>query len=507
MADGYNNADYAFTLPNYFPAPGQVLQSAIAQRERQLANEAEAAERKRQYDLRQQEKDEAEALRKMQYLQEYTDPSKYQTGIDAADAITKDSLNNIYNKFKTLKLDPVTLADALRGEVGDLVSATSAMKNEAKAFEQMLPAVKNQFKSVNTDSLRQDFKGDLINRYVKGQGFNKAPESSKILENLANPEYLADYTNDISSIVDVLKSKKEGERKFAFVGKSDQDVKKYGANIGFWEQPNVDITKGFLPPGTVPTVAPKSEQRTISGVSAPVSAVPDDVFMVFAKSPASQAEIISATKKRFNGTTLPAYNKLSDEDKANAQKSTLYDIITKVDQTGFNLEGVQTPNVTNIRVGDVNKGKESNFVNGLTDAIKSGNDTQVDNYLGKLYGLSGKNEFSNSKAVRDPKTGEPIEYLVYLKDSDGLELPEPISLKPTDKNLFYKVANTYQRVGGNSKNIELEAIDKPSPKPVPKPATPSKDNMISIALDGKIGTIPEKNWEAFKKKYPNAKRQ
>jgi hypothetical protein len=31
--------------------------------------------------------------------------------------------------------------------------------------------------------------------------------------------------------------------------------------------------------------------------------------------------------------------------------------------------------------------------------------------------------------------------------------------------------------------------------------------MISIALDGKIGTIPEKNWEAFKKKYPNAKRQ
>ena len=315
MADGYNNADYAFILPNYFPAPGQVLQSAIAQRERQLANEAEAAERKRQYDLRQQEKDEAEAFRKMQYLQEYTDPSKYQTGLDAADAVTKDSLNNIYNKYRTLKLDPVTLADALRGEVGDLVSATTAMKNEAKAFDKMIPSVKQQFKSVNTDLLRQNFKGDLINRYIKGTGFNKTPEQSKILENLANPEYLADYTNDISSIVDVLKSKKEGERKFAFVGKSDQDVKKYGANIGFWEQPNVDITKGFLAPGTVPTVTPKSEQRTISGVNTPVSAVPDDVFMVFAKSPASQAEIISATKKRFNGSGLPAYNTLAEGER------------------------------------------------------------------------------------------------------------------------------------------------------------------------------------------------
>ena len=505
MADGNNSADYAFTLPNYFPAPGQVLQSAIAQRERQLANEAEAAERKRQYDLRQQEKDEAEAFRKMQYLQEYTDPSKYQTGIDAADALTKDSLNNIYNKYRTLKLDPVTLADALRGEVGDLVSATSAMKNEAKAFEQMLPAVKTQYKSVNTDALRQQFKGDLINRYVKGQGFNKTPESSKILENLANPEYLADYTNDISSIVDVLKSKKEGERKFAFVGKSDQDVKKYGANIGFWEQPNVDITKGFLAPGTVPTVAAKSEQRTISGVDKPVSAVPDDVFMVFAKSPSSQAEIISATKKRFNGSGLPAYNTLSDEDKASAQKSTLYDIITKVDQTGFNLEGVQTPNVTRVSMGDKSKNIDYNFIKGVSSAIKNNDNASLDNLLGKLYGLGGgKNTYSDTKVVRD-KSGKPLEYLITLKDSEGMDL-EPISLNPNDKNLLNKVTGIYQRLTGSSKGVESEVLDEPIAK-TPKTPTPPKGNMISITLDGKVGVIPEGNWEAFKKKYPNAKRQ
>jgi hypothetical protein len=501
MADGNNSADYAFTLPNYFPAPGQVLQSAIAQRERQLANEAEAAERKRQYDLRQQEKDEAEAFRKMQYLQEYTDPSKYQTGIDAADALTKDSLNNIYNKYRTLKLDPVTLSDALRGEVGDLVSATTAMKNEAKAFEQMLPAVKNQFKSVNTDLLRQNFKGDLINRYVKGTGFNKAPESSQILENLANPEYLADYTNDISSIVDVLKSKKEGERKFAFVGKSDQDVKKYGANIGFWEQPNVDITQGFLPPGTVPTVAPKSEQRTISGVSAPVSAVPDDVFMVFAKSPSNQAEIISATKKRFNGTTLPAYNKLSDEDKASAQKSTLYDIIKKVDQTGFNLEGVQTPTITNIKIGEQNKKTESNFVNGLTDAINSGNKSAVEDYFGKFPALQGgKYTYSTYSDITNRKTGEPVEYLVYLKDSDGVELPEPISLKRNDKDLFSKVAGTYQKLGGSSKNIELEAIDKPSPKPAPKKEPTEAQFAAAARLSGMTIEEYKKAYKASQKK-------
>lgn len=503
MADGNNSADYAFTLPNYFPAPGQVLQSAIAQRERQLANEAEAAERKRQYDLRQQEKDEAEAFRKMQYLQEYTDPSKYQTGIDAADALTKDSLNNIYNKYRTLKLDPVTLADALRGEVGDLVSATTAMKNEAKAFEQMLPAVKNQFKSVNTDLLRQNFKGDLINRYVKGTGFNKAPEQSKILENLANPEYLADYTNDISSIVDVLKSKKEGERKYAFVGKNDQDVKKYGANIGFWEQPNVDISKGLLPPGTVPTVAPKSEKRAISGVSAPVSAVPDDVFMVFAKSPSNQAEIISATKKRFNGTTLPAYNTLSDEDKANAQKSTLYDIITKVDQTGFNLEGFQTPNVTKISTGEQAKKIDYNFIKGVENAMKSGDNASLDNLLGKFYGLGGgKNTYSDTKVVRD-KSGKPLEYLLYLKDSEGTELPDPVSLKPDDKNLLNKITGVYQRLTGSSKGLEAEVIETPVPKPAPKP---SSAKSVLYILNGKKYNIPSDEVAEFLKDNPKAKK-
>ena len=467
MADGNNSADYAFTLPNYFPAPGQVLQSAIAQRERQLANEAEAAERKRQYDLRQQEKDEAEAFRKMQYLQEYTDPSKYQTGVDAADALTKDSLNNIYNKYRTLKLDPVTLADALRGEVGDLVSATSAMKNEAKAFEQMLPAVKTQYKSVNTDALRQQFKGDLINRYVKGQGFNKTPESSKILENLANPEYLADYTNDISSIVDVLKSKKEGERKYAFVGKSDQDVKKYGANIGFWEQPNVDISKGFLPPGTVPTVAAKSEQRTISGVDKPVSAVPDDVFMVFAKSPSSQAEIISATKKRFNGSGLPAYNTLSDEDKASAQKSTLYDIITKVDQTGFNLEGIKPPNVTKVNVGGTSsKTANYDYIKNVEKSIKDNDSDAFMSLADNLAGLDGgKFNYVSAKPYKRPDgTITGVEFV--LNDEYG----EPVTrvLKSDAPNLRAQITKLYQEVAGPSAVAEKGITGEPVKKTVYK---------------------------------------
>ena len=502
MADGNNSADYAFTLPNYFPAPGQVLQSAIAQRERQLANEAEAAERKRQYDLRQQEKDEAEAFRKMQYLQEYTDPSKYQTGVDAADAIIKDSLNNIYNEFRNLKLDPVTLADSLRGKVGDLVSASTAMKNEAKAFEKLLPEVKQKYKSVNTGSLSQQFKGDLINRYVSGKGFNKAPEQSKILENLDNPEFLSDFTNDISSIVDMTKDK--GQKVVAFVGKDDQNVKKYGANLGIWEKPDFDINAGYLPPGTIPTSSIMSEQRPISGIEAPVPVVTDKVFMEFAKSPSRQAEIIGATKKRFNGSSLPGYNTLSDEERISAQKSTLYDIIKNVGQSGFTLEGIQTPNVTKVNMGGTpSKTVDYDYITNIQKSIKNNDVSSLTSLADNLAGMrGGKFTYESVKPYARPDgTITGVEFT--LKDEYG----EPVTriLKPDASNLKAQLVGLYQDIAGSSTKAEKSLASEPVSK-TPKTPTP-KGSMISITLDGKEGSIPEGNWEAFKKKYPNAKRQ
>ncbi len=497
MADGNNSADYAFTLPNYFPAPGQVLQSAIAQRERQLANEAEAAERKRQYDLRQQEKDEAEAIRKMQYLQEYTDPSKYQTGVDAADALTKDSLNNIYNKFKNLKLDPVALSDALRGEVGDLVSATTAMKNEAKAFEQLLPEVKQKYKSVNTNSLRQQFKSDLINRYVSGKGFNKTPESSQILQNLDNPEYLADYINDISSIVDMTNDK--GQKVVAFVGKDDQNVKKYGANLGIWEKPDFDINAGYLPPGTIPTSSIMSEQRPISGIKDTVPVVTDKVFMEFAKSPSRQAEIIGATKKRFNGSTLPAYNTLSNEEKMSAQKSTLYDIIKNVGQSGFTLEGIQTPNVTKIGMGGgaPSKTVDYDYITNIQKSMKGNDVGSLTSLADNLAGMrGGKFTYESVKPYTRPDgTITGVEFI--LKDEYG----EPASriLKTDASNLKAQLVGLYQDIAGSSTKAE-KSLAGEQPKPASKKEPTEAQYAAAAKASGMTTEEYKKAYRALQKK-------
>jgi hypothetical protein len=51
-----------------------------------------------------------------------------------------------------------------------------------------------------------------------------------------------------------------------------------------------------------------------------------------------------------------------------------------------------------------------------------------------------------------------------LKDSEGTELPDPVSLKPDDKNLLNKITGIYQRLTGSSKGVESEVIETPVPK-------------------------------------------
>jgi hypothetical protein len=110
----------------------------------------------------------------------------------------------------------------------------------------------------------------------------------------------------------------------------------------------------------------------------------------------------------------------------------------------------------------------------------------------------GKFTYESVKPYTRPDgTITGVEFI--LKDEYG----EPVSriLKTDASNLKAQLVGLYQDIAGSSTKAE-KSLAGETPKPAPK-----KDNTISVILDGKIGEIPEKNWEAFKKKYPNAKRK
>jgi hypothetical protein len=142
-----------------------------------------------------------------------------------------------------------------------------------------------------------------------------------------------------------------------------------------------------------------------------------------------------------------------------------------------------------------------NFIQQVSSAIKNNDSSSLGGLLGNFYALAGgKNTYSDTKVVKD-KSGNPLKYLFYLKDSDGTDL-DPIEIVPNDKNLLNKLSGIYQRLTGSDKKLESKILSTPINK-----TTSKKGNKISVILDGKIGDIPEENWEAFKKKYPNAQKQ
>jgi hypothetical protein len=179
-----------------------------------------------------------------------------------------------------------------------------------------------------------------------------------------------------------------------------------------------------------------------------------------------------------------------------AQENLPHEVVTE--------EVSKTP-VIRVNTGEQTSKIDYNLIKRITSSINNNDTKALDDDLGKLYTLyGGKKEYSEYKPVPD-KSGKPSEYMIYLKGSDGVPLP-PLSLKRGDKNLLYKVTQLYQGLTGSDKKVESKVLNEPIAK-TPKTPTPPKGNMISITLDGKAGVIPEGNWEAFKKKYPNAKRQ
>jgi hypothetical protein len=114
MANG-NLGSYAVSLPNVFQAPGQALQSATEQVQRQGENLAQMQMRQQEIAERKAERDEAQLYRKMQTIQEMSDLSKYQTANDVANAIGNRTANEIKTKYINLALFLKYLKNCLNG--------------------------------------------------------------------------------------------------------------------------------------------------------------------------------------------------------------------------------------------------------------------------------------------------------------------------------------------------------------------------------------------------------
>jgi hypothetical protein len=188
----------------------------------------------------------------------------------------------------------------------------------------------------------------------------------------------------------------------------------------------------------------------------------------------------------------------------------------------------------NKRLGDVHKGNYNNLVDLVEQAkqtpksIFNKETNQNETWYQVPMTKAVQSQFTTSEKVPVKNNkGEEIGQKVIQKEVDNV-LYNPrtkqwigyyqnldVNGNPT-KNFEQKILNPRDIAKTTLKgettakdmdvaiNASLKGLYGPTPA---APATPAATKQITVVLNGTEGSIPEDQWAAFKKKYPNAKRK
>ena len=357
MANG-NLGSYAVTLPNVFQAPGQALQSATEQVQRQGENLAQMQMRQQEIAERKAERDEAQLYRKMQTIQELSDLSKYQTANDVANAIGNKSANDIKAKYIALaKEGKAGLADIMEGVNKDIASTTegmNALKIEGESFENFLKTLKTQFPDLDATALLTDYRKDVTGRRLKdGTSFVNPIEvqQSDLVTNLSNPDYLSKYIRGGKNLTEAITAPKGMEKSSVFVGTPTENVK-FEATIPFWKRPTFTPEQapgGFLQKGMQPSLEIKAStlppEAIPSSSKVPFKVIDTEVYDRFSQEPKTNLELIQATRDKF-----PNYDTFNPTEKEYAKRNVLFDKLSTLDQSQFYPTGSTRAPITNVNV-------------------------------------------------------------------------------------------------------------------------------------------------------------
>ena len=506
MADGYNNADYAFILPNYFPAPGQVLQSAIARQDKQAEFDYENQIRAMQAA---QKKAEDDRMRNLGVLSKETEfGTQYATPDLQVNSITQKNLQRIKNKgYELINQSPEKFNNWLNSEVSKVAQWNNMAKTDATNIKERQKEINSTYQNIDINKANSLVSKSFLENYTQVNpetGELEIKEVSSVVPNknyfeqFDNPKTLASIVTDVSPFRDLWKkipTERAGDKNYT---NKKGEVKGFKWSAAVTPFTTVTENEKGMPVVSVTAMEVPYKNPTTGKIES--MKVADDKLMSSVL--ANPAEKIAAYKawEDEKARTKADYKDPAVEDTMfrnfiykQAQENLPHEVVTE--------EVSKTP-VINISTGDKAKQIDYNLIKGITSSMKNSDNASLDNLLGKLYALGGgKNTYSDTKVVRD-KSGKPLEYLITLKDSEGMDL-EPISLNPGDKNLLNKVTGIYQRLTGSSKGVESEVLDEPVPKPAPKPA-PAKS--VLYILNGKKYNIPSDEVAEFLKDNPKAKK-
>lgn len=468
MADGYNNADYAFTLPNYFPSPGQVLQSAIAMQDRRGEFNYENQVRAMQAA---QKKAEDDKMKNLGILTKETDfGTQYATPDLQVNSITQKELQKIRNQGEQLVgKSPQEFQNWLNTSLSDLVQWNNMAKTDATNIKEKQKELNSTFPNIDLNKANTLVSKTFLDNYteldpttgeLKRKNYSSVVPNKNYFEQFDNPKILAPLVNDTSGFYETMKgmpTQKVGDKNYVNKQGKVQSFKWSGMVTPFTEivenakgEPVVSVKGIDIPVGKNPQTG---KVETMKGAD-------DDLL----------AYIMSAPKSKLS------FYKLWEDEKARRNvdyskdpaiedamfRNFAYTQAEKLLPHGVVTEEITKAPVINVRTGGGAPPKtvDYDFIKNIQDSIQNNDESSLTSLADNLAGLRGGKFIYQSVVPYKRKDGTITGVQFNLQDEYGDTVTR--TLKSGASNLRAQLVGLYQDITGSSSKAEKSLVgEKP----------------------------------------------
>jgi hypothetical protein len=467
MADGYNNADYAFTLPNYFPSPGQVLQSAIAMQDRRGEFNYENQVRAMQAA---QKKAEDDKMKNLGILAKETEfGTQYATPDLQVNSITQKELQKIRNQGEQLVgKSQQEFQNWLNTSLSDLVQWNNMAKTDATNIKEKQKEINLTFPNIDLNKANTLVSKTFLDNYtetdattgeLKRKNYSLVVPNKNYFEQFDNPKTLAPLVNDTSGFYETMKgmpTQKVGDKNYVNKQGKVQSFKWSGMVTPFTEivenakgEPIVSVKGIDIPVGKNPQTG---KVETMKGAD-------DDLL----------AYIMSAPKSKLS------FYKLWEDEKARRNvdyskdpavedamfKNFAYTQAEKLLPHGVVTEEIAKTPVIRVSTGGIPpKTVDYDFIKNIQSSIESNDVSSLTSLADNLAGLRGGKFVYQSVTPFKRKDGKITGIQFNLQDEYGDTVTR--TLKSGASNLRAQLVGLYQDITGSSSRAEKSLVgEKP----------------------------------------------
>lgn len=469
MADGYNNVDYAFTLPNYFPSPGQVLQSAIAMQDRRGEFNYENQVRAMQAA---QKKAEDDRMKNLGVLSKETEfGTQYATPDLQINSIAQKNLQRIKNKgYELINQSPEKFNNWLNSEVSKVVQWSNMAKTDATNIKERQKEINSTYQNIDINKANSLVSKSFLENYTQvnpATGELEIKEVSSVVPNknyfeqFDNPKTLAPLVNDTSGFYELMKgipTQKVGDKNYVNKQGKVQSYKWSGMTTPFTEivenakgEPVVSVTGVDIPVGKNPTTG---KVETMKGAS-------DDLLAYIMSEPKSKLSIYKLweDEKAKRGVDYSKDPAIEDA----MFRNFAYTQAEKLLPHGLVTEEIAKTPVIRVSTGGGGappKTVDYDFIKNIQDSIQSNDTSSLTSLADNLAGLRGGKFIYQSVVPYKRKDGTITGVQFNLQDEYGDTVTR--TLKSGASNLRAQLVGLYQDITGSSSKAEKSLVgEKP----------------------------------------------